>query len=389
MAGGTLASARAVRLLFLTTLLPGARLTGTEAATQAFVDALRAAGHDVTVLAYRRAGSDPPRADGDVAVAERHIETRGAGLRPFAWMGRAVVTRAPYTHAKYMSRAFREAVAERIAAEQPAAVVVDHAALEWLVPAGGWPVPHVYLAHNVEHELYAELAAEGGALRWANAREARVIRRAEEALCASAAETWSLTEADATALSGLGASRVRAFALPPATEHATPGDPSFDVALLGSWTWRANAAGLAWFAAEVLPRLRGLDVHVAGAGSEALGKRRGLHGRGRVPDAQAFLQSGRVVAVPSVAGSGVQVKTLDAVASGRPVVATPVATRGIDGLPATVTVAGGPVEFAEALQTAVDGGASEAAAAVAGKWVAARRERFAADVAEAIEEVAR
>jgi hypothetical protein len=89
----------------------------------------------------------------------------------------------------------------------------------------------------------------------------------------------------------------------------------------------------------------------------------------------AFLQGGRVVAVPSTAGAGMQIKTLDAIASGRPVVATSIAMRGIDGAPPTVTVADEPREFADALVSAARADSAHAAEA-AQAWASERRARF-------------
>ena len=375
-----------MRITFLSTLLPGAGLTGSEVASQSFVDALRAAGHDVTLLAYRRVGTDPPTASDDVAVADRHIETRGAGLRPLAWMAHGVLTRRPYTQTKFMSPAYRRAVAERLAATD--LVVVDHARMGWLVPAGGWDVPFAYLAHNVEHALYADLAAEGGVRSIANRREARMIRREEQRLCSAAAQVWALSAGDSEALAALGARRTRVFDLPPSSDPPAPGAASFDVALLGSWTWRSNAAGLRWFVDEVAPLLDGLDVHVGGADSDVIAAGvPGVSARGRVPDAMEFLQSARVVACPSVAGAGVQIKTLDAIATGRPVVATPIAARGLPHLPPTVAVAGDGPGFAAALRDALRDGVEEEAARVAATWARERRRTYERAVADAVAEL--
>ena len=126
-----------MRILFLSTLLPGLRRTGSEVATQGFVDALRDGGHEVVLLGYRRVGTDPPMAPGDVAVADRHIETLGAGLRPAIWMLRAVATRRPYSVAKYVGRAYRRAMDDALARLDPELIVLDHAQMGWLVPAGG------------------------------------------------------------------------------------------------------------------------------------------------------------------------------------------------------------------------------------------------------------
>lgn len=374
-------------MLFLTTLLPGLRRTGSEVATQAFADALRAAGHHVTLLAYRRAGTVPPLAPGDVAVADRHIETSAAGLRPLWWMARGVAARQPYTLAKFAGGAYRRAVRRELAGTPPDLVVLDHAQVGWL--DRDWEVPTVYVAHNVEHRLHAGGQGARGPRGWAHRREHRLLLPAERRLVERATETWTLTRSDAEALSALaGGARTRTFDLPPASVPAPPArPPEHDVVLLGGWHWRPNAAGLRWFAEAVAPRLEGrVEVVVGGAdGAAVVGSAPGLRAVGPVPDALAFLQSGRVVAVPSVEGAGVQVKTLDAIASGRRVVATPTAMRGIADPPPTVRVAGDPGLFAAALlEPGEDGDATEAHA-----WAAARAARFSAAVREAVGGLAR
>lgn len=381
-----------MRILLLPMFLPGLKRTGAEVVTQGFIDALRLAGHDVAVLGYRRAGTDPPRHRDDRVVADRPIETSAAPLRALGWLARAAATRRPYTQAKYMSRRYRRAVAELVGRQRPDLVVVDSARMAWLVPDGGWACPHVVVAHNVEYRIYEGLARGAGLARGiVLRREARVLRRAEAAACAAAAEVWALKDEDVATLEGLGARRVRTFAVPGtgAGDDAGTAPPSRDVAVLGGWHWAANAAGLAWFAERVVPRLgeRGLEVHVAGADADAVvSGRPGLVLHGRVPDALEFLRSGRVVAVPSVTGEGVQIKTLDAIASGRPLVATSVAMRGIADPPGTVRVADDPAEFADAVAAAAataSDGADEAR-----RWARRRLDAFRAAVAVAAEEVA-
>jgi glycosyltransferase involved in cell wall biosynthesis len=118
------------------------------------------------------------------------------------------------------------------------------------------------------------------------------------------------------------------------------------------------------------------------------GGREGLTIVGPVPDALEFLQAGRAVAVPSVSGAGIQVKTLDALASGRRVVATTTAMRGIAEPPPTVIVADEPAAFADALEAAARAGDDGEAAALARTWAVDRRERFRAQVADAVSAVA-
>src|SRR5687768_12070806 len=121
-----------MRVLFLTTVLPGERVTGGEVVSGSFIDALVALGHDVRVVGYRRKEHTPPEDPNEVVADERHIETSDAGVTAALWMARAVLTRRPYSVTKYRSRAYRRAVAELVAEEPPGLVIVDHAQIGWI-----------------------------------------------------------------------------------------------------------------------------------------------------------------------------------------------------------------------------------------------------------------
>ncbi|MBA2348528.1 MAG: glycosyltransferase, partial [Solirubrobacterales bacterium] len=153
---------------------------------------------------------------------------------------------------------------------------------------------------------------------------------------------------------------------------------------LGTWTWAANGVGLAWWTDEVLPLLPpGLRIRVGGAGAQQLTGVPGLELVERVDDAASFLRAARTVVVPAVAGAGLQIKTLDAIASGRAVVATPVAMRGIDDPPPSLRVADEAAAFADAIRRSLAEGAPDGGAH-AEAWARARRERFAAELDAAV-----
>jgi hypothetical protein len=82
-----------------------------------------------------------------------------------------------------------------------------------------------------------------------------------------------------------------------------------------------------------------------------------------------------------------QIKLLDAIASGAAVVATPLALRGLDDVPATVAVADDGAEFAHELGRFAATGVDAAAQAEAMAWSAARRARLRAELAAWIGEV--
>jgi polysaccharide biosynthesis protein PslH len=379
------------KALFLTSVLPSGRFTGSEVASQCFIDGLRRCGCEVSVLGYQRAG-DPPVGDTDEhAVGERPIETSQAGARAFAWMASGLMRRMPYSSAKYRSGAYRRAVREFIAKWSPDLVVLEHAQLFWLASAVSAATPLVVLAHNLEHELYAaEARRRRRALdRRLYAREARLLGAIEEALARRATEVWTLTEHDRSWFERLCAAPARSFAFPCQVDEAQPAQvpKDYDVCLLGSWTWRPNAEGLRWFMKAVHPLLTpNMSIAVGGKGAAWLYGHPTVRYHGWVPDAQEFLRRARVVAVPSTSGAGIQIKTLDAIASGSAVVATPLALRGIDDPPRSVSVAETAAEFADRINVLVRRGSVEADSDVVA-WSEARSARFDEDLADALVEL--
>jgi len=152
----------------------------------------------------------------------------------------------------------------------------------------------------------------------------------------------------------------------------------FDVALIGSWAWAANREALNWFLDQVCPLLPpDMSVQIAGKGGEYANDRYpNVHHVGFVPEAVAFLQSARAIAVPTLSGGGIQIKTLDAIASGSRVVATLCAVRGIADPPDTVVVADGADAFAARLTTMARAGWSEEQSQRAINWSDERGRRF-------------
>jgi hypothetical protein len=244
----------------------------------------------------------------------------------------------------------------------------------------------------VEHQVYGDAATRHRGLRaWLNRREAARIEPVERALLRSASQTWTLTSEDARELEALApGSNPRHIAVPPSAVPEREVEKRFDIGLLGTWTWEPNAVGLRWFVSEVRGHLpRSVRIAVAGAGAEHLATDdSGIVHVGVVPDARLFLQSARVIAIPALAGAGIQMKTLDAIASGVPVVATTLALRGIDDPPATVRVADEARAFGTALQEELARSAGGDGEALGRAWAAQRQRRFEHDLRMSLAELA-
>jgi polysaccharide biosynthesis protein PslH len=382
------------RVLVLTTVLPSRRRLGGEIASQAFVDALAPLAASLIVIGYDRLDESRPLASWERRAGRRWIETAAAPRHVSAgWMLKAIVARRPYSVAKYASARYR-ALARRWLTDADL-VVVDHAQSAWTLPFLG-AVPTAYIAHNVESDAYASLAraATTASRRWRYEREQRLIARVERRAIATAGVVWSLTADDARWMRhAVPGADVRALGLPPPTLPGRGDErPAADVALLGTWIWGPNRVGLHWFLSEVVPALGGhLRIRIAGAvDDETRALAAGIAGHdvrtvGHVVDATVFLREARVVAIPTRAGTGVQVKALDAISAGVRIVATGLALRGVDDVPEYVELADEPSRFAGALARAIAAGGDPSDLQRHGRaWARERRATFEARVAESV-----
>ncbi|XYD08919.1 glycosyltransferase [Methylobacterium sp. NMS12] len=154
----------------------------------------------------------------------------------------------------------------------------------------------------------------------------------------------------------------------PASERVALFDASGIDVLFVSSAHLSNVSGLRWFLDTVRARhLPDLRVVVAGSICD-LGPwpdEPGLHFVGQLDDLAPLYAAARIVILPIREGAGSAVKTYEALAYGKPIVATSLAFRGLDGAEAMVAH-DEPEDFAaaiEALLAAPDLRASHAAAA--------------------------
>jgi hypothetical protein len=390
--------ARPLHLLFVGSLLPeAAPATGFDIATRAVVEGLRAAGAELTLLGFRRPDSAPPPESAGLRVVDLgplSIENAGAGpLAKAAWVARAMARGLPVAAAK-LAGLGEPALLARIAAAGPFdGLVLNSVQMPAAYPALRRGLPFLYVAHNVEHASAAQNAANAAspAARLLYAREARLLARGEADLVARARLVACLTEADRA---GLGVPAARGLVLPLTLGRepaADDGRRDHDVGLIGTWSWAPNRVGLDWFAAEVAPRLpAGIRVAVAGRfDGPPPAAPPNVSFLGRVPDAARFVRACRVLALATKGGTGVQLKTIEALEEGMPAVATPEALRGVAHPPANLSVRADPAGFAAALVALVEAERrGEAIRADGSRFAAAQRAGLQAEIARALRALA-
>jgi polysaccharide biosynthesis protein PslH len=110
---------------------------------------------------------------------------------------------------------------------------------------------------------------------------------------------------------------------------------------VGALDYRANVDGLCWFCREVWPRIRQMspDATLAIVGRNPVSAVTNLQNIAgvevfpSVPDVRPYLAEASVVVVPLRIARGIQNKVLEAMASGRPVVASREAIEGLNIIP--------------------------------------------------------
>lgn len=125
-----------------------------------------------------------------------------------------------------------------------------------------------------------------------------------------------------------------------------------------SYDWLPNADAVVYFCSEIWHRIR---RRVPNAQFFAVGKepspamrtwhhRDGITVTGRVPDVHPYLERAAVYVVPLRIGGGTRLKILEAMASGKAIVSTPIGCEGLEITPGRdLLVAETPDDFAEAV----------------------------------------
>ena len=198
---------------------------------------------------------------------------------------------------------------------------------------------------NVEFRIWEQMAAREKHFptRTMLRTVARSLRRYELRHLDTCDALVTITDDDARDFRALGCTRP-IFVLPGGVDISnserttlSAGEKRSDnargsVGFLGSLDYRPNQEAALWIAETLRPRLDAA-IHIAGSNAPALLRERleasGVTFEGRVADAGAFIRSMDVMIAPLFSGGGMRIKILEAMAQGRPVVATTLGAAGI------------------------------------------------------------
>ncbi|MCW0212463.1 MAG: glycosyltransferase family 4 protein [Pseudonocardia sp.] len=261
--------------------------------------------------------------------------------------------------------------------------------------AGRLGVPLVVRPHNVESRYFRQLARSSGALRrWPYLVESWKLRRAEAALHADERVSLFADIAEQDAADRAARTRTPVLHVPPfltvrpddgrpdqgrpdggRPEQGRPGGDA-TVLFLGSLDNPNNTDAVRWFLDEAWT---GVHAAVPGAGFAVVGRRatpelssalrdRGVRLTVDAPDVHVHLRAAAVFVNPVRAGAGINIKMVEAMAAGLPVVTTTVGARGLHWRPGEhLVVADGAADFTAAVVGLLVDPAERAAIGEAGR----------------------
>lgn len=249
------------------------------------------------------------------------------------------------------------------------------------------PVPTVFDAHNVEHDLLHRVAhvSDSSAKRTFNLLEARKLQRIEVAAWNGATRCVVTSQRDARLIGNLSSTPVDVVPNGvdlAAFDEVQPMTPTPQrVVFVGAMRHQPNADGARWYVQHVHPlvqqHISEASVAIVGADPPATVRElagASVHVTGAVDDVRPYLGAARAVVAPLWSGGGTRLKILEAFASGRPVVSTTIGAEGIGALHGEhLLLADTPVAFARAVVQLLTDSTVAARLAAAGRALVERQ----------------
>jgi polysaccharide biosynthesis protein PslH len=283
-------------------------------------------------------------------------------------LARAIANGRPM-HVDELAQRMRSALREELTVFRPDLVHVPAALAALGRDLTGFP--SVMVSLDAEHKNVEAQASEFTGVRGRLLRgEAERMRRFEAEEYSRFARVVVVSEQDRVALRSANPLLV-VDVIPNGVDTGYFVPPAFcrsgsTIVFHGVMNFAPNAVAADFLARQVLPllRQRHRDVRLAIVGRAPTERVRALAGiagvtiTGEVEDVRPWLTSGRVYVCPMLSGTGIKNKLLEAMASGMPCVATPLALGGISAVPGRdILVARGASEIATQVERLLEDGA--------------------------------
>jgi sugar transferase (PEP-CTERM/EpsH1 system associated) len=295
----------------------------------------------ITLAALERGHVDQPAVQALRQWCEEVIVAPAGGASGLARGAVSLFGGGSVTEGYFKSRRLLAAVREA-AAREPFDIALGYSSstLPYLlnVPAGARIMDLV----DVDSAKWGAYAASSSWPRSCLYRaEARAVRRLEERAVSVCDAVLLTSPAEVHALS-LQSKKVIPVSNGVDSEYFRPAERAAgapqSLVFTGQMNYRPNVEGVCWFVRQVWSTLRrgwpALTFAIVGRNPAPVVRRLaevpGVSVTGAVPDIRPYLAAATIAVAPLFIGRGIQNKVLEAMASGLPVVASPMAVEGLD-----------------------------------------------------------
>lgn len=207
------------------------------------------------------------------------------------------------------------------------------------------PVKKIIDLHDAISLNYARASKHASGLwKWIYTIENKRVLPYELKCIESFDKSLIVSQVDKEFLAQSGAPSEKICVLPVAIDelkfqHTSGWEEKNWIVFVGKMDTVANSDAAVYFALFIFPRIRAImpniEFYIVGADPspsvQRLGKIPGVHVTGNVENHIDYLRQAKVVIDPMRFGAGMQNKVLEAMALGKPVVASKIATEGIEG----------------------------------------------------------
>ncbi|HVW10713.1 MAG TPA: glycosyltransferase family 4 protein [Bryobacteraceae bacterium] len=298
---------------------------------------LRAAEHwDQVLLCFTETGEPPAR-----ELLDRFVEivfVRRAGSHLTADRGR------PEVVAQFDSLVFRNSLRESIRKWKPAVTQLEFTHMAQYASDCA-PVPTILVEHDITFDLYRQMAEKDS--DWDLHRQLKRWERFETAAWRDVSCVVAMSPKDQGMIHGC-----RSVILPNGVDldrfTVSPNTPEpRRLLFIGSFSHLPNIMALRFFLEQAWPALQNTRLHIIAGANHAYFldfhrqqvslnlNQPGIEIEGFVPDVRSAYARAQVVIAPLVASAGTNLKVLEAMACGRPVVSTPAGVNGLELTPGT------------------------------------------------------
>lgn len=354
-----------LRILFLTNRVPYPLHDGGALAMDALICGYKNAGLQVRLLAMntsRHRVDEPTLATLYEQLDGFDVVNVNNDVKPFRVLTNLLFSNKPEHVSRFYFPAFTEKLQEILVTFKPDVVQIESPFLTTYLPLIT-KAKTVMRVHNAEFQIWERLAkGQGGIKGWYLKTLAKRMRNYEAAIWGKYDLLLAITPVDAALIKKILPQQeviVAPYALIVPNNLQIP-KTYLDSYHIGAMDWLPNAEGIDWMIKDVWPKIIAVqpDAQFFFGGRNMPLRNythlpHGVHCNGEVEDVGLFIADKQILLVPLLAGGGIRIKILEAMAAGKLVISTGVGMQGIDAQSGVQYLeANTPEEFGAAFQLA-------------------------------------